>query len=72
MSKHKLPETSVNDIIDSTINFLVFAEEISEQDRTIKVSDALATLKTGKTREGFFRKNCNYIPPQEVILEQSF
>ena len=24
MSKHKLPETSVNDIIESTINFLVF------------------------------------------------
>ena len=29
MSKHKLPETSVNDIIESTINFLVFSEEIS-------------------------------------------
>ena len=31
MSKHKLPETSVNDIIESMINFLVFSEEIKEQ-----------------------------------------
>ena len=71
MSRHKLPESSVNDIIDSTINFLLFSEEITQEDRNLKVSDALATLKTGKTREAFFRKNCNYIPPQEVILGQS-
>ena len=72
MSKHKLPESSVIDIIDSTINFLVFSEEITAQDRNINVSDALSTFKTGKTREAFCRRNCNYIPPQEVICGQSF
>ena len=70
MSKHKLPETSVNDIIESTINFLVFSEEI-HQTTEVKVSEALDDFKTRKTREAFFRKNCNYIPPQEVILGQS-
>ena len=73
MSKHKLPETSVNDIIESTINFLVFSEEIKEQDQPIpcRFSDALSNFKTGKMREAFFRKNCNYIPPEEVVLGQS-
>ena len=70
MSKHKLPETSVNDIIESTINFLVFSEEL-RQTTEVKVSEALEDFKTRKTREAFFRKNCNYIPPQEVILGQS-
>ena len=72
MSKHKLPESSVNEIIDSTINFLVFSEEITAQGTNVNVSDALSAFKTGKTREAFFRRNCNYIPPQEVILGQSF
>ena len=72
MSKHKLPESSVNDIIDSTINFLVFSEEITAQDRNINVSDTLSTFKTGKTREAFCGRNCNYILPQEVILGRSF
>ena len=73
MSKHKLPETSVNDIIESTINFLVFSEEIKEQDQPIpcRFSDALSNFRTGKMREAFFRKNCNYIPPKEVVLGQS-
>ena len=72
MSKHKLPETSVNDIIESMINFLVFSEEIKEQDQDIPCfSDALLNFKTGKTREAFFRKNCNYIPPKEVVFGQS-
>ena len=73
MSKHKLPETSVNDIIESTINFLVFSEEIKEQDQPIpcRFSDALSNFKTGKMREAFFRKTCNYIPPEEVVLGQS-
>ena len=70
MSKHKLPETSVNDIIENTINFLVFSEEI-RQNSEVKVSAALENFKTRKTRETFFKKYCNYIAPQEVVLGQS-
>ena len=49
MSKHKLPETSVNDIIESTINFLVFSEEISTQNLPLKILEALEGFKTRKT-----------------------
>ena len=65
MSKHKLPETSVNGIVESTINFLAFSEEI-RQHSEVKVSEALEKFKTKKTRE-----HCYYIPPQEVVLGQS-
>ena len=70
MSKHKLPETSVNDKVESTINFLVFSEEI-RQNSEVKVSTALENFKTRKTRKTFFKKYCNYIAPQEVVLGQS-
>ena len=49
ISKHKLPETSVNDIIESTINFLVFSEEISTQNLSLKISEVLEGFKTRKT-----------------------
>ena len=70
MSKHKMPETSVNDIIESTINFLVFSEEI-RQNSEVKVSAVLENFKMRKTRETFFKKHCNYITTQEVVLGQS-
>ena len=37
----------------------------------MNISEVLSTFKTGKTREAFFKKHCNYIPPQEVILGNS-
>ena len=58
---------------ESMMNFLLFLEEIKEQDQPIpcRFSDALSNFKTVKMREAFFRKNCNYIPPEEVVLGQS-
>ena len=71
MSKHKLPESSVNDVIESTANFLLFSEEIRAHNPNINIYDHLTEFKTAKRREAFFKKSCSYIPPQEVVLGQT-
>ena len=56
MSKHKLPETSVNDIMESTKIFLVFSAEINTRNLQLKVSEALAGFKARKTHENLLQK----------------
>lgn len=52
MAKHKLPATTVDDIIESTANLITFAEEIQAQGQrpVYGIQDSLKELATNKKR----------------------
>ena len=72
MGKHKLPATTVNDIIDSTKDFICFAEELKQSGSDCNIIDGLQSVSTNKLRLSFVQRNFNYIPPEEVVLGFSY
>lgn len=72
MTQHKLPASSVDDIIESVANLVTFADEVKQQNPNTSVTEALKDLSTHKLRVSYLVKNCRYIPPVEVILGQKY
>ena len=71
-SRFKVPSSSIDDIIGSTINLIQTAKEARELNPQVSVTDALKELKTQKLCVCFYTNNCHYIAPQEVILGQRY
>lgn len=70
-SKFNLPETTVDDIIESMANLVGIAKDISSSGADVQEQEVLAELKTKKRRLTCFRDKFGYIAPRRVYLGEA-
>ena len=72
MAKLKIPASGVDTIIEETMNLIKISDEVKNVYPNINVLEALKKLCMLKLRTSFLTKQSYYIPPEKIILGQSY
>ena len=72
LTKHKLPATSVNDVMDNIANYVTMAEELKIANPTLNMQTAFQHFKTQKLRISFYKRHCGLILPKDILVGRRF
>lgn len=72
MTKHRLPQNAVDDILSGTANLINSANKSNQSDGVKVLSDNLYELRTHKRRMKYFRQKWGYIPIRKIYLGSEY
>ena len=72
LTKHKLPATAVNDVLENIANYISMADELRTANPQLQMQNAFKHFKTQKLRLSFYQRKCGLILPKDIIIGRRF